>query len=701
MRRLAWLSLALCLGCEAPGEIVNDERLRLANWDEGRPPRPFVAGSPAARACRVELRYDPVDLPAQLPAPKFEALPELEAALNSVDTGGCEAPHTLSYALTTDYDGDGDEDFVVRRPLGPGADCQLITLGVVRDVDGQLGPFEALPGLGHLFLVGSLDGDPHADAVVIEQDCARVLWYREGAGFEHDQSTELACGEGIGDDDNTVTTWDLDRDGDLDLMLTTGGPNYYFRNDSAGGQAGASFVEARGEVGLTPAGAYDYDPDDPRLSQGGEPFDPTRAASFYMYCDHEDPFDPLSPTICQVDNDGAVSFNESYRCDAAGACVWVEDRVDPACDRITATMYSRYLCDARITAPKYEKLVSAASQLLGESAGQATHIAHGSGSPARGDNTNPMSIARFGVWPYAFEYKAQSEGVVTDTVVVYARERARGQTGGWLQFEPYHVDKGRSSNGHEQQSWASAALEDGSGWPVLVSVHGSDGETDAATASDVRPLLEQLLETSLPCLEREPGLPFGLADVGVTVVSPSGRLQTLGEIVDAGDGPRSTGPIAQLGVYKTLAQTWLSPGGAAQAQPHLLLGSFDGVVRAYRVIEQGQLLRLALDPGPGRAPHGYGAVLFVEFDGRLRGPKTVGADGVQPNLGNHRGSWDFGLGEARDATVYVLWPWGELERFSAVPADAGIQLLTHGDGALDPALPDSLAKVLDAGAPTN
>src|SRR3546814_10198927 len=50
------------------------------------------------------------------------------------------------------------------------------------------------------------------------------------SGFDHDQSTPLGCGASIGGDENTVTSWDLDRDGDLDLLFGNDGENYYFRN---------------------------------------------------------------------------------------------------------------------------------------------------------------------------------------------------------------------------------------------------------------------------------------------------------------------------------------------------------------------------------------------------------------------------------------------------------------------------------------
>ena len=106
-------------------------------------------------------------------------------------------------------------------------------------------------------------------------------------------------------------------------------------------------------------------------------------------------------------------------------------------------------------------------------------------------------------------------------------------------------------------------------------------------------------------------------------------------------------------------------------------------------------MRLSLDAGPGRAPHGYGAIVFVEFEGRLRGPKIIGADGVQPHLGNHRESWDFGLGESQSADVYVVWPSGAIERFAEVEAGALIRSLVLGEGESDPELPAELARVLD------
>lgn len=677
-----WLGWALaCAGCGAPveEEPACSTDVCVANWNPGHAPLPF-ADTPADEDCRVSLQLAALDLPSQLPAPTFEARPELEAAVNVIEPGACGA--ALAYALATDYDGDGDADLVVRRPRSDGSGCDQPTVGVSLSAGEQsFGPFTELEGVAHFQLVGSLDGDRWADAVVVSEGCARVLLFREDVGFAHDGWIALACDEDIGDDDSTATSWDLDRDGDLDLLLATGGANLYFRNDHEDGDPGPpAFTPSLAEVGLTPTGAYPYDPLDPTLADGDVPFDPTRAASFYLYCDHEDPFDPLSPTICQVDNDGPVSFNESYRCDDTGSCTWVDDRVVAGCDRITASMYSSYLCDADISPAQYDNLVTTTAQLLARDRDQATVIGHSSGSPVVGDNTNPMSIAPFAIWPYAFEFKAQSEGVVADTVVVWERGR------GWLQFEPYHLDNGRSSNGYEQQSWGSVALEDGSGWPLLVSARGFDGMPGMA-ASDVRPLLEQLLETALPCLERVPGAPFGLADVGVTVVGPDGRLHTLGEVVVDEDGPRSTGPIPRLGVYKTVAPAWLD--GAL----HLLIGGFDGGVRIYRVGERGNVLRLQLDPGPGRAPHGYGAVVFAEVEGRLRGPKTIGADGVQPNLGSHRDSWDFGLGDVELATVYVLWPWGERERFAAVAA--GPATLSYGAGELDPALPEALATVLD------
>jgi hypothetical protein len=148
-------------------------------------------------------------------------------------------------------------------------------------------------------------------------------------------------------------------------------------------------------------------------------------------------------------------------------------------------------------------------------------------------------------------------------------------------------------------------------------------------------------------------------------------------------------------VYETIAAGWIRLDAAAEPKLGLLMGGFDGALRAYDVTLAGNVLRLSLDAGPGQAPHGYGAIVFVELDGRMRGPKIIGADGVQPHLGNHRDSWDFGLGEADAADVYVLWASGAIERFADVPAGSGIQSLIYGEGEADPQLPDELSRVLD------
>ncbi|HYC76302.1 MAG TPA: VCBS repeat-containing protein, partial [Planctomycetota bacterium] len=154
-----------------------------------------------------------------------------------------------SSALTTDVDGDGDVDVVIRFALGALSSYRFARPWL-NDGTGVFTATPSLPGFAEAF--ADFDGDGDADVLLrqVAAPASLTPWFRTSGGAYVAGAAPLTT---VTDDSATPAVADLDGDGDVDVAAFEPAGLRIFWNDGSGGFPSSSTPAGTSSQGPSPA----------------------------------------------------------------------------------------------------------------------------------------------------------------------------------------------------------------------------------------------------------------------------------------------------------------------------------------------------------------------------------------------------------------------------------------------------------------
>ncbi|MCB9534411.1 MAG: VCBS repeat-containing protein [Myxococcales bacterium] len=587
----------------------------IQSWPAGAPPEPHTTADP--ERCRTTLTVPGDALPP--PSPSTPPL-RFDAALTGrldLDAAAGAEPRVLAggaWAAPFDFDDDGYDDLLVASRGGVG-DARVRVVQVQRDGDRWVWTdAKPLAWSRDCRPVADLDGDGDDELVcVAPSDAALQIAWNDG-GYSvatAPRTTALDADEYVPPD--AVSAIDVDADGDRDLVLTRLG-------------VASAVLEAS---------SRGYVRDTRFALQSG-------AQTFYVGAVPTDPTDPASPLVLFEDVDGAPSAQRTYLTSGSSPAASAS-LIPPACDVLDRSIVDRWLGRAA-TDTEWTNLVVYARRMSAVDVDGHVIVGHFDAGANPADLDTPMGALLVTLGGVPCLYKTAFGGIHDTQPACYDAAR-----GAWRLFSPWSLPSGRTTTGRLQESWGIAAVERGDIAPLLVVARGSRTPTGRDTLGVA---LAGMFALPTPA-ER------GDSELGVFALGPSGAIET----VDVSALP--------VGNFASVTTAWLPPAAGGTRRLYVLVGGFDGSLRAFEAVMAGPTTRVRVEPAPGRVD----AAVFVT----PTGPRPAAPSTAAWRLGTYRRAIELPV--PADGRLQVRWPGAAAaEWFEVTPTDGAVVVLREGRG---------------------